>query len=156
MDGSLQFFAWWPLIYPTVLGDDIVGEVVAVGPDVTRFQPRVRVLSDEVGMLTKRTQDNAFQKHTIVQTNLACENPDSISFESAAVIPLGYSTAAASALFQDAFLNLQFPTVSAQKPTEKTLLIWGGASSVGSNAIQLAVAAGYQFITTASPQNSST
>lgn len=83
---------------------------------------------------------------------MACEIPDSISFEGAAVIPLGYSTAAAS-LFQDAFLNLQFPTVPSQKPTGTTLLIWGGASSVGSNAIQLAVAAGYQVITTASPKN---
>ena len=39
------------------------------------------------------------------------------------------------------------------KPTRKTLLVWGGSTSVGSNAIQLAVAAGYEVITTASPNN---
>jgi NADPH:quinone reductase-like Zn-dependent oxidoreductase len=39
------------------------------------------------------------------------------------------------------------------KPTGKALLIWGGATSVGSNGIQLAVAAGYEIITTASPKN---
>lgn len=39
------------------------------------------------------------------------------------------------------------------KPTGKTLLVWGGSTSVGSNAIQLAVAAGYEVITTASPKN---
>jgi hypothetical protein len=33
------------------------------------------------------------------------------------------------------------------------LLVWGGSTSVGSNAIQLAVAAGYEVITTASPRN---
>ena len=37
--------------------------------------------------------------------------------------------------------------------TGKTLLIWGGSTSVGSNAIQLAVAAGYEVITTCSPKN---
>lgn len=152
IDSGLQSFAWYPLNYPTILGHDVAGEVVAVGPNVTRFKPGARVLGDPVGMMTKRDQDNAFQEYTIVQTNMACEIPDSISFESAAVIPLGYSTAAAS-LFQNAFLNLQFPTVPSQKPTGTTLLIWGGASSVGSNAIQLAVAAGYQVITTASPKN---
>ena len=152
IDGSLQSLAWWPLDYPTILGQDFAGEVVAVGPNVTRFKQGARVLGLAVGMQTKRAQDNAFQHYTIVQTNMACEIPESLSFEKAAVIPLGCSTAA-SALFQDTFLNLQFPTVPAQKLTGKTLLIWGGSSSVGSNAIQLAVAAGYQVTTTASPKN---
>ena len=31
--------------------------------------------------------------------------------------------------------------------------MWGGSTSVGSNAIQLAAAAGYEVITTASPRN---
>ena len=35
----------------------------------------------------------------------------------------------------------------------ETLLIWGGSTSVGCNAIQLAVAAGYEVISTASPKN---
>lgn len=44
-------------------------------------------------------------------------------------------------------------------PTEKpealkrTLLVWGGSSSVGSCCIQLAVASGAHVITTASPRN---
>lgn len=50
-------------------------------------------------------------------------------------------------------MNLQFPTEPKQKATGQTLLVWGGASSVGSNAIQLAVAASYEVITTASPKN---
>lgn len=37
--------------------------------------------------------------------------------------------------------------------TGKTVLIWGGSTSVGSCAIQLAVAAGYEVVTTASPRN---
>ncbi|KAI1611868.1 zinc-binding oxidoreductase CipB [Exophiala viscosa] len=152
VDGSLQAFAWYPLHYPTILGQDVAGEVVSVGPKVTRFKQGDRVLGHAVGMATRRNQDCAFQAYTILQTNMASHIPDSISFERAAVLPLGLSTASC-ALFQDTHLHLQFPTEPAQKPTGKTLLVWGGASSVGSNAIQLAVAAGYEVITTASPKN---
>ena len=151
-DGSLQTGGWWPLDYPTILGHDVAGEVVAVGPGVTRFRQGARVLGEPVGMVTKRNEENAFQAYTILKTNVASEIPDSISYERAAVIPLGCSTAAAG-LFQDEKLNLQFPTEPPQKPTGKTVLIWGGASSVGCNAIQLAVAAGYEVVTTASPKN---
>ncbi|KAL2012852.1 hypothetical protein VTN00DRAFT_377 [Thermoascus crustaceus] len=55
-------------------------------------------------------------------------------------------------LFQKDYLGLQHPTVPPE-PTGKTLLVWGGSSSVGSNAIQLAVAVGYEVISTASPKN---
>ncbi|KAK4943256.1 hypothetical protein LTR10_017098 [Elasticomyces elasticus] len=152
VDGSLQTLAWFPLDYPTVLGQDVAGEVVSIGPNVTRFKQGDRVLGHGVGMATKRIQDCAFQAYTILQTNMASHIPESISFEHAAVIPLGLSTASC-ALFQDTHLHLQLPTEPAQKPTGTTLLIWGGASSVGSNAIQSAVAAGYEVITTASPKN---
>lgn len=39
------------------------------------------------------------------------------------------------------------------KATGKTILIWGGSSSCGSSAIQLAVAAGWNVATTASKSN---
>lgn len=152
VDSTLQAFAWWPLNYPTILGQDVAGEVVAVGPNVIRFKEGDRVVGHAVGMATKRNQDNAFQAYTILQMNMASRLPRNISFERASVLPLGLSTAACG-LFQDTNLRLQYPTEPRQKSTGKTLLIWGGASSVGSNAIQLAVAAGYEVITTASPKN---
>lgn len=70
------------------------------------------------------------------------------------VLPLGISTASAG-LFQKDFLNLPFPSPEQQppKPLNRVLLIWGGSSSVGSCAIQLAKAAGATIITTASPKN---
>lgn len=67
------------------------------------------------------------------------------------VLPLGISTAAAG-LFQKDFLNLPFPKEDAEK-LDRTVVIWGGSSSVGSCAIQLAVAAGAEVVTTASPTN---
>lgn len=102
-------------------------------------------------MSSKRDCDNAFQEYTVVPAHMASPIPSTLSFDHAAVIPLGLSTAAAG-LFEKEYLAPQHPSVS-PKPTGKALLIWGGSTSVGSNAIQLAVAAGYDVITTASPKN---
>ncbi|KAF2809789.1 zinc-binding oxidoreductase CipB [Mytilinidion resinicola] len=152
IDGKIQYTALYPLTFPTILGEDVAGEVVATGPSVTRFKKGDRVAGFAVGASTKREQEMAFQSHTILQTNMASPIPDNIPFANAVVLGLGLSTAA-DALFNPEFLALQLPTAPAQKATGKTLLVWGGASSVGSNAIQLAVAAGYEVITTASPKN---
>ena len=154
IDEAFQTRAIYPLKYPTILGHDVAGEVFAVGPNVTSFKPGTRVLGHAIGMSSGRHQDNAFQAYTILQTNMASEIPDELPYENAAVIPLGLSTAAAG-LFQDDLLNLKLPTEPAAPAGSagQAVLIWGGASSVGCNAIQLAVAAGYSVITTASPKN---
>jgi NADPH:quinone reductase-like Zn-dependent oxidoreductase len=82
---------------------------------------------------------------------MASPIPDALSFEEACVLPLGLCTASCG-LFQKDFLGLQHPSAD-PRPTGKTVLIWGGATSVGCNAIQLAAAAGYEVFTTASPHN---
>lgn len=153
IDGSLQRFAWLPMQYPTILGQDVAGEVIAIGSNVTAFKTGDRVLGHAMGMATKRPQDAGFQTHTILDERMASIIPDDVPFENAVVVPLGLSTAACG-LFQEApFLGLQLPAEPARKPTGKTVLVWGGASSVGSNGIQLARAAGYEVIATASAKN---
>jgi NADPH:quinone reductase-like Zn-dependent oxidoreductase len=59
---------------------------------------------------------------------------------------------AATGLFQQDHPALPLPTLDAPDRGE-TVLVWGGSSSVGSNAIQLARCAGYRVITTVSPHN---
>ncbi|KAJ6443312.1 zinc-binding oxidoreductase CipB [Purpureocillium lavendulum] len=152
VDGNLQYMAFFPLKYPTILGQDVAGEVVQVGPGVTRFKVGDRVVGHAVAMATGRHEDSGFQHYTILQTNMASHIPADMLYETAAVLPLGLSTAA-SALFRSEFLNLQVPTVPAQRKTGKTVLVWGGASSVGSNGIQLCVAAGYEVVAVASSRN---
>jgi NADPH:quinone reductase-like Zn-dependent oxidoreductase len=146
-------FAYPWLRSPTVLGFDLAGEVVEVGPDVTRFQVGDRVLALAVG--TERTRntpaEGAFQQYAIVLDRLTCPLPDHLTYEQGAVLPLGLSTAACG-LFQNGQLALQHPSAT-PVPTGQTLLIWGGSTSVGHNAIQLAVAAGYEVVTTASRHN---
>lgn len=67
----------------------------------------------------------------------------------AVVLPISISTAS-SALFVQ--LKAPLPSSNAQF-TGKRVLIWGGSSSIGSSAIQLARAAGLEVITTASIAN---
>ena len=152
IDELIQTKAFFPLNYPTILGQDVAGEVISVGDNVTRFKPGDRVLGHAVGLIAGRNEACAFQTYTILQDNLACQIPGQITYEQAVVVPLCLSTAA-SGMFQEDFLHLQLPTEPRAASARQTLIVWGGSSSVGSNAIQLAVAAGYEVITTASPKN---
>jgi len=141
------------LTYPTVIGSDLAGEVVEVGTAVTRFQVGDRVLAHAVGTDkdSNTGAEGAFQDYTVVLERMASPIPDTLSYENACVLPLTLSTAACG-LFQKDQLGLQHPSANAER-TGETVLVWGGSTSVGSNAIQLAVAAGYEVITTASPRN---
>ena len=152
VDGGLQEEAFLPLQYPYILGEDVAGEVVDVGPNVVQFKKGDRVIGLPVGFVSYRTDEKGFQLYTLLRVNMSSKIPDSLSFERAVVIPLGLATAA-SGLFRNEFLNLHLPTNPASESNGKLLLIWGGATCVGSNAIQLAVAAGYEVISTASPKN---
>ena len=146
-----MMFSW--LKYPFILGLDVAGEVVEIGPGVTRFKIGDRVVghANATDKECNSPTHGAFQTYTVLLVNAASPIPPTLSYESAAVLPLGLSTAACG-LFQKDQLGLQHPSTS-PKPTGKTLLVWGGSTSVGCNAIQLAVAAGYEVITTCSPKN---
>ena len=139
--------------FPFVLGSDLAGEVVQVGSGITRFKVGDRVLGHALGVDKKRNRaaEGAFQQYTVLLNHMAAPIPATLCYECASVLPLGLSTAACG-LFQKDQLALRYPTEN-PKPTGETLLVWGGSTSVGSNAIQLAVAAGYQVVTTASPSN---
>ena len=141
------------LDYPAVLGSDVAGDVVEVGSAVTRFQVGDRVLAHAVGTDkdANTSSEGGFQGCTVVLERMTSPIPDSLPYADACVLPLGISTAAC-ALFQSDQLALQQPSASPQA-TGQTVLVWGGSTSVGSNAVQLAVAAGYEVVTTASPHN---
>lgn len=134
-------FSW--LKYPAILGYDVAGQVEATGSGVTKFK-----IGDRVAGLTSA---GGFQEYTVLSEHIAFAIPDSVGYEAAAVLPMGVSVAT-EALFHRDYLALDLPSTS-PTPKGQTVLIWGGSTSVGSNAIQLAVAAGYEVITTASPHN---
>jgi NADPH:quinone reductase-like Zn-dependent oxidoreductase len=151
MQPQRLFTPWTP--YPFVVGSDVAGEVVEVGAGVTRFRLGDRVVGYAAGSDKSRNRaaEGAFQDYVVLLAHMASPIPKSMAFEDAAVLPLGLSTASCG-LFQQDLLAMQAPS-AAPKSAGKTLLVWGGSTSVGSNAIQLAVAAGYDVIATASPRN---
>lgn len=102
---------------------------------------------------TKDASHGAFQRYAQVPARSIALVPDEWTFEEGVVLPLGITTAAAG-LYQRGFLALPLPPASEQpEPLKRTILVWGGGSSVGTSAIQLAVASGATVITTASPIN---
>jgi NADPH:quinone reductase-like Zn-dependent oxidoreductase len=145
-----DLFPW--VTYPQIFGNDIAGEVIEVGLGVDDFKPGDRVVAHAINLTNNNNSEGGFQLYTIVSDFMAARIPNSISYEQACVLPLAVSTASC-ALYQEDQLALEVPTVPARPSTDKTVLIWGGASSVGCSAIQLAVASGYEVIAVASPKN---
>ena len=101
--------------------------------------------------MTRNPAHGGFQLYTTAKEITVSPIPDAIAYEQAVVLPLAISTAAAG-LYQKGFLELSYPTID-PKPSGKTILIWGGSSSVGSTTIQLAVASGLKVVSTASKKN---
>jgi NADPH:quinone reductase-like Zn-dependent oxidoreductase len=149
--GTSMTFSW--VKYPFIFGNDVAGEVVQIGSKVLRFKVGDRVMGQALSTdrRVNNTSHGAFQLYTALLEGCTSPIPDNLSFESACVMPLGLATAAAG-LFEENQLGLQHPQLDTE-PTGKTLLVWGGSSSVGCNSIQLAVAAGYEVFSTSSPKN---
>ncbi|KAL4785047.1 chaperonin 10-like protein [Aspergillus varians] len=153
IDWKIQDTPWDDFAYPLILGEDVAGTVTAIGSSVTGIRPGDRVIGHAVGFFTEDERHGGFQEYVILESNMCCVIPASVSFEKGVVLPLGVSTASAG-LFQGsgAGLGLGAPKLSPVK-SGKTVIVWGGTTSVGANAIQLAVAAGYEVVATASEKN---
>ena len=145
---------WEWITHPFILGQDIAGEVVEIGSEITRFNVGDRVIAHAVGfyLYGNRAAEGGFQLYTIAREHMASPIPDSMPFENACVIPMACS-AAACALLQRGFLALDYPTVPPAARNGQFVAITGGSTAVGSNAIQLARAGGYEVATTCSRHN---
>ena len=138
--------------YPLILGEDAAGVVISVGSAAAaRFKPNDRVLVATVGSASGKSQMGGFQEYVIAETGLACHIPDFMSFAEASVFPLCVTTPSFG-LFGKDWLGLPPPQLEPVS-NGKSILVWGGSSAVGSNAIQLAKAAGFEVFSTTSPRN---
>ena len=136
--------------YPTVIGCDVAGVVHSIGSAVTRFKPGDRV----IGMLdyeAERVNKGCFQLYCAGLEALSAKLPEKVEWKDGVVLSLALNTAAAS-LFQKANLRLPFPKLKPESQG-KVLVVWGGSSAVGSCAIQMAKAAGFEVATTCSEHN---
>lgn len=142
--------------WPAVLGGDVAGEVVEVGEGVAA---PISVGSGVV-LLThhaqyKTTEYGGFQELVISPESLVFPLPEGLSYQNAVVLPLALATSATGFFQSGSSLSLGISGLKQKPPKKngKTVLMWGGSSSVGSQAIQLAVASGYDIIFIASPRN---
>lgn len=122
---------------PYILGWDISGDVVALGPGVTQL-----ALGDAVyGMPRFPGEAKAYSEYTAAPVLDLARKPEQLTYQEAAAAPMA-ALIAWQALFDTAGLQ-----------AGQTVFIPGGAGGVGHLAIQLAKWKGAQVITTTSTRN---
>lgn len=152
IDSAIQNLGIIAPKYPSPLGHDIAGEVYDVGSEVATLKRGDRVMALCDGTFSREVKYSGFQEYSACSVNCVTKIPDNWTFVQGSVVPLAAATASVG-LFNKDSLNLNPPVGGSPKSLGKTLLVWGGASSVGSSAIQLAHAAGYTVAATASSHN---
>jgi NADPH:quinone reductase-like Zn-dependent oxidoreductase len=132
--GARLAFGWSRPRNP-ILGSEYAGEVEATGDGVTRFRPGDRVLG-------YRGQRMGAHAEYLVERaeGMIAPLPDSVSFEDAAVLPYGGTTA--FALLETADLQ-----------HGERILVIGASGSIGMAAVQIARARGAHVTGVAGPQN---
>ena len=113
-----------------VLGTDVAGTVVAVGPAVTRFSVGEEVFGFGRG---------AFAEYALVADDRLAHKPPGLSFEHAATLPVSGVTA------------LQAVHDHGRVQESQQVLVTGASGGVGSFAVQLAEAAGAHVTGVSSP-----
>jgi NADPH:quinone reductase-like Zn-dependent oxidoreductase len=157
-------------------GFDFAGVVVAVGEDLADSEKKIGNLvagmvhggnSPDKGafagtsLLYPRRETvhlmrfSPFAEYLRAESDLVWSVPKAVSLREAAGVTATLATAAQS-LFN--ILHLAYPldsTAATSKETRKStwVLVYGGSSSVGLFAVQLAKFAGYSVISTCSPKN---
>ena len=125
-----------PLKLPAILGMDVSGEVVEVGPEVGDFQP-----GDEVFGSPHHTRQGGYAEYVVMNASEVAPKPPSLSHVQAASMPLAGLTAWESLV------------VKGELEAGQRVFIQSGAGGVGSLAVQLARHLGAEVTTTCSAGN---
>ncbi|HLX39534.1 MAG TPA: NADP-dependent oxidoreductase, partial [Ktedonobacteraceae bacterium] len=129
--GMLKNFM--PATFPYAPGADLAGVVAKIGPGVTAFQPGQAVFG--------RSSKGSYAEYSIAPASTLALKPSSLSYDEAATIAVG-ATTAWQGLFDHGKLQ------SGQR-----VLILGGAGGVGLFAVQFARWKGARVVSTASTRN---
>ncbi|PFH50023.1 hypothetical protein AMATHDRAFT_75844 [Amanita thiersii Skay4041] len=136
LDWKIQKYGVFIEKFPAILGSDMAGEIKQLGEGVTGFVVGDKVLSQGAFAANKTM---FLQQYAIVKPETLAKLPSNMTFEDAATIPLGLTTA-----YLDSLPN---PLISGlNRLAGESLVVLGGSSSVGQFAIQLAKLSGFSHI----------
>ncbi len=122
-----------PATFPYTPGADLAGVVERVGSGVTTFQPGQEVFG--------RSSQGSYTEYALAQASSLALKPKTLSFDEAATVPVG-ATTAWQGIFDHG--NLQ--------PGQRVLIL-GGSGGVGLFAVQFAHWKGAHVIATTSTDN---
>ena len=135
--GGLRFVMRFPL--PAIPGFDMVGEVLALGPNTTGFEVGQRVVARVAS-----NPGGASAEQAVVGVDMCVVLPDGVSVEDAAALPLAGMTAL-QALRDDCGMRLE--------GEKRRVLIVGASGGVGHYAVQLAHLSGAHVTAVCSTKN---
>ena len=152
LEWKLQKLAIMPTPYPYIGGFSFAGTVEKLGPGVANLQ-----VGDKVAIMKKKEGGNeygVYQRYVLAAADGAVKlsSGTNIDLASGAILNLATAVGAINGTF-----GLEKPNMSSSgaAPTAKKekILVYGGSSSVGQFAIQIASQAGYKVVSTSSPRN---
>jgi NADPH:quinone reductase-like Zn-dependent oxidoreductase len=142
-----------------LIGCDYAGTVEEVGTAVKKpFKKGDRICGFVHGSKTLHPEIGAFAEYIVVKGDLQYRIPEQMSFQAAATVGLGVTTAALG-LYRS--LGLALPSEplmeekekKKKKKKKKQILVYGGSTATGTLAIQFAKLSGYEVLTTCSPRH---
>lgn len=126
---------------PVIIGLDMAGEVVEIGPGVSGWHVGDRVLVNPVHKqqgLMGEMLDGGMAEYCLVSADQLLRMPDNVSFEEAATLPVAYGTA-----------HRMFVTHQTIAKGERVLIL-GASGGVGTGCVMLAKMLGAEVIACAS------
>jgi alcohol dehydrogenase len=123
---------------PAIMGLDVAGEVIELGPGATGWKPGDRVVADPVnrveGGLIGETTHGGLAEFCRVRAHQLIRIPDGVTFEQAAALPIAYGTAH------------RMMVTNGKVGAGETVLILGASGGVGVCCLMLAKSVGARVI----------
>lgn len=123
--------------FPLVLGNDVSGDIVAVGPGVTAVKP-----GDAVFGAKRPSPQGTYSEYCVVKADDVVVKPAELSYREAAALP--YAFLSAWAALRDAGFR-------PETATGKRVFLQGGSGGTGVVTLQVCKALGAHVATTAGP-----
>lgn len=137
--------------YPAVVGSDVGGVVISAGSSglSETLKPGTRVAAFATAYYAQGRPDyGALQTRVLVSADNVVPLPQDMSFNEASLLPMAVGTAWAG------WYTIGVPRDTAYTAADtKGMLVWGGASSIGSAAVQIAKLMGFIVYVTASEKH---